>query len=161
MNESTLGVTSIQGTITLSSDAFGDGETIPASFTCDGSDVSPPLRWSGVPSEAVELALLVEDPDAPRGTFVHWLLWGLAPDLSGLPEGRVPDGARQGLNDFGRLSWGGPCPPRGHGPHRYIFTLYALREPLPVDQGATAGQLRGAIAGNVLAQGQLTGMYGR
>jgi Raf kinase inhibitor-like YbhB/YbcL family protein len=161
MNESNRGVASVQKTIVVSSDAFGDGQTIPTSFTCDGSDVSPPLRWSGVPDEAVELALLVEDPDAPGGTFVHWLLWGLAPGVSELPEGSVPDGARQGTNGFGKLGWGGPCPPRGHGPHRYVFTLHALAEPLHVDEGATADQLRAAIEGKVIAQGQLIGLYGR
>jgi Raf kinase inhibitor-like YbhB/YbcL family protein len=145
----------------LSTDAFGEGQTIPPLFTCDGSDVSPALRWSGVPDEAVELALLVEDPDAPSGTFVHWVLWGLDSGLPELPEGSVPDAARQGRNSFGRLGWGGPCPPRGDAPHRYIFTLYALAEPLQIDEGATAHKLRAAIEGKVLAEGQLIGLYSR
>lgn len=148
-------------TIVLTSEAFGDGEPIPRMHTCDGSDVSPPLRWSGVPSEAVELALVVEDPDAPSGTVVHWVLWGMALDLSELAEGRLPDSARQGVNGHGGRGWRGPCPPPGHGTHRYFFTLYALGERLQLEEGATADQFRGAIEGSILAQGQLMGTYSR
>jgi Raf kinase inhibitor-like YbhB/YbcL family protein len=105
-------------TITLRSPAFADGDTIPGVYTCDGDDVSPPLGWSGVPADAAELAIVVEDPDAPAGTFVHWVLWRLDPGQAGLGQGQVPAGVPEGRNDFGRVGWGGPCPPRGSDPHR-------------------------------------------
>jgi Raf kinase inhibitor-like YbhB/YbcL family protein len=148
-------------TITLRSSAFADGDSIPRRFTCDGDDVSPPLEWSGVPSSTVELALLVEDPDAPGGTFAHWVLWGLDGGLSGLGEGDVPVHARAGRNDFGRAGWGGPCPPRGSDPHRYVFTLLALSDPLEVEAEASASDVKRAAEGKVLAEGRLTGSYGR
>ena len=148
-------------TITLRSPAFGDGDTIPRVHTCDGEDVSPPLEWSGVPSDTAELALVVEDPDAPGGTFVHWVLWGLDAGLPGLAQGQVPAGAREGRNDFGRIGWGGPCPPRGSEPHHYVFTLLALSEPLAVEAGASADRVKRAAEGKVLAAGRLTGRYGR
>jgi Raf kinase inhibitor-like YbhB/YbcL family protein len=148
-------------TITLRSPAFADGDSIPRRFTCDGDDVSPPLEWSGVPSSTVELALLVEDPDAPGGTFVHWVLWGLDGGLSGLGEGDVPVQARAGRNDFGRAGWGGPCPPRGSDPHRYVFTLLALSDPLAVEAEVSADDVKRAADGKVLAEGRLTGRYGR
>jgi hypothetical protein len=147
--------------ITVSSSAFGDGDAIPRRYTCDGDDRSPPLTWSDVPEGTRELALLVEDPDAPGGTFVHWVAWGLPADLGGLDEGTVPQGTGQGVNGFGRTGWGGPCPPRGHGPHRYVFTLFALSKALTLDEGASAQRLRGAMDDAVLAQGSLTGTYGR
>src|SRR5688500_9604739 len=111
--------------IQLSSPAFADGETIPDRFTCDGDDISPPLEWSGIPDDAAELALLVEDPDAPGGTFVHWVLFGLDPKISGLAEGSVPPEAKNGLTSFGKTRYGGPCPPSGDPPHRYVFFLTA------------------------------------
>jgi Raf kinase inhibitor-like YbhB/YbcL family protein len=151
-----------QQTILLASDAFESGDRIPIRYTCDGDDISPPLRWSGIPAEAAELALLVEDPDAPRGTFVHWLLWGLdAQKISELAEGSVPEGSREGTNGMGRTGWGGPCPPPGDSPHRYIFTLFALDKPLDLPEGASARELRDAMEGAILAQGELMGTYGR
>lgn len=147
--------------ISLRSSAFADGDTIPRVYTCDGDDVSPPLDWSGVPSGAVELAVVVEDPDAPGGTFVHWVLWGLDAGQGGLAEGRVPAGVRQGRNDFGRVGWGGPCPPKGSDPHRYVFTLLALSDSLTVKAGASANTVKRAARGDVLAEGRLTGRYGR
>jgi Raf kinase inhibitor-like YbhB/YbcL family protein len=148
-------------TITLVSPAFADGDTIPRAHTCDGDDVSPPLEWSGVPSDAAELGVVVEDPDAPGGTFVHWVLWGLDAGQPGLGQGQVPAGAREGRNDFGRIGWRGPCPPRGSDPHRYVFTLLALSGPLAVEAGASADTVTRAAEGQVLAEGRLTARYGR
>jgi Raf kinase inhibitor-like YbhB/YbcL family protein len=145
-------------TITVSSSAFTDGGTIPRRYTCDGEDVSPPLSVSGLPSGVRELALLVEDPDAPRGTFVHWVAWGIDPAEPALAEGSAPPGA--GVNGFGRQGYGGPCPPRG-STHRYVFTVFALSRPAGLRPGASADDLRTAIQGAVLAEGRLTGRYGR
>jgi len=148
-------------TVNLTSPAFAEGDTIPDLYTCDGDDVSPPLEWSDVPPDAAQLAVVVEDPDAPGGTFVHWVLWGLDAGLPGLAQGQVPAGAREGRNDFGRIGWGGPCPPRGSEPHHYVFTLLALSEPLAVEAGASADRVKRAAEGKVLAAGRLTGRYGR
>lgn len=150
--------------IRVMSDAFADGQQIPVKYTCDGQNISPPLRWSGVPAEAQELVLVVDDPDAPSGLFTHWLVYGLPPRTAGLPEGvppgeTVPGGGRQGRNDFGRLGYGGPCPPSGS--HRYIFTVYALDAPLNLPPGATRRQLFHAMNGHVIDTGQLTGRYQR
>lgn len=148
-------------TIQLTSPAFAEGQTIPRPHTCDGEDRSPPLAWSGLPAGTEELALLVDDPDAPRGTFVHWVLWGLDPAASGLAEGEVPDGARRGRNGFGKQGYGGPCPPKGDEPHRYVFTLFAVSEPLTLEAGASAADLKRAVGDKLLAQGRLVGRYGR
>lgn len=147
-------------TITVTSAAFADGEPIPPRFTCDGEDVSPPLEITGVPTGTAELALVLEDPDAPGGTFVHWVMWGLSPGKPSLAAGEVPAGVVQGDNDFGRRGYGGPCPPAGD-PHRYVFTLFALAEPLSLAPGSTAAELRNAIADTAVARGSLTGRYGR
>ncbi|GAA4243031.1 YbhB/YbcL family Raf kinase inhibitor-like protein [Dactylosporangium darangshiense] len=147
-------------TIAVSSPVFNEGDQIPRRFTCDGVDVSPPLSFTGLPEQTAELAVLVEDPDAPSGTFAHWVMWGIGPDQSGLGEGEVPTGAAQGKNGFGRRAYGGPAPPRGRS-HRYIFEVLALSEPLRLAEGASAGDLRRAAAGKVLASGRLTGRYQR
>jgi Raf kinase inhibitor-like YbhB/YbcL family protein len=147
--------------ITVTSPAFRDGGTIPKRYSCDGEQVSPPLRWSGVPPDGRELALLVEDPDASGGTFVHWVLFKLPPSLNGLAEGKVPNGARQGENSAGKSAWAGPCPPGGDAPHHYEFTLYALRTPLDQPDGAAADAVRSAVAHSALARGQLVGRFGR
>jgi Raf kinase inhibitor-like YbhB/YbcL family protein len=144
--------------ITVSSSAFSEGGTIPRRHTCDGEDVSPPLTFEGLPSGARDLALLVEDPDAPRGTFVHWVAWGIDPAKAALAEGEKPVG--EGENGFGRRGYGGPCPPRGTT-HRYVFTAFALSRPAGLRPGASAKDLRASIAGAVLAQGRLTGRYAR
>jgi Raf kinase inhibitor-like YbhB/YbcL family protein len=146
--------------IHLESSAFGAGATIPGEFTCDGAGRRPPLRWTGVPRSARSLALLVEDPDAPGGTFVHWTAWGIAPSASGL-SGKVPPGAKEGENSFGDTGWGAPCPPEDASPHRYVFRLYALRHDLPLDRGAEPGKVRNAIADEAIAQGALSARYGR
>ncbi len=145
----------------LRSPAFSDHATIPTRHTKDGDDVSPALEWSGVPEQAVELALLCEDPDAPGGTFVHWVLSGLDPSLPGLGEGQVPDGAVEGRNDFGDIGYGGPRPPAGDEHHRYFFRLYAASEPLGLSPGGSADDLRSALAGTELAQATLVGTYER
>lgn len=145
-------------TITVSSTAFTDGGTIPRRYTCDGEDVSPPLRVAGIPSGTQELAVLVEDPDAPRGRFVHWVAWGLDPSTATLQQAATPPGT--GTNGFGRRGYGGPCPPRG-APHRYVFTVFALSRRLHLPPGASADQLRRAVADATIAEGRLVGRYGR
>ncbi len=152
-------------TMQLTSTAFADGQTIPKKYTADGEDVSPPLRWSGAPEGTRSLALICDDPDAPRGTWVHWVLYGLSPDTRELTEGVPPDpdlaaGARQGVNDFRRTGYGGPSPPPGK-PHRYFFKLYALDSVPDLKAGATKAQLVGAMKGHVVGEGQLVGTYGR
>jgi len=156
-------------TIRLESAAFKEGGTIPKVHTCDGRDTSPPLEWSRVPEAARSLSLIVEDPDAPGGTFTHWVLFDLPPDLKGLREGIPPEGevkltpggatARQGKNDFGKLGYGGPCPPRGT--HRYIFLLYALDAGPNLKPGATREELLRVLKGHILAEGRLMGRYTR
>ncbi|MGH3016513.1 MAG: YbhB/YbcL family Raf kinase inhibitor-like protein, partial [Gaiellaceae bacterium] len=111
------------GEFELTSEAFASGQPIPQKYSCEGEDVSPPLAWSGVPEGTASLALVVDDPDAQGGTFTHWLAWGIDPAAGGLGEG---EGAPvEGQNDFGQAGWRGPCPPPGHGPHRYFFRLHA------------------------------------
>jgi Raf kinase inhibitor-like YbhB/YbcL family protein len=152
-------------TIQLSSPSFLNGETIPRKNTCDGEDLSPPLNWTGIPQGAKSLALIVDDPDAPRGTWVHWVIYNLPSAQTSLPEGvaKVANPAglgAQGNNDFRRPGYGGPCPPAGT-PHRYFFKLYALDASLNLGPGATKADLEKAMQGHVLAQGQLIGKYGR
>jgi Raf kinase inhibitor-like YbhB/YbcL family protein len=145
----------------LTSPAFVDGGAIPVRFTCNGSGVSPPLDWRGAPDGAKSLAVLVDDPDAPGGTFVHWTVWDLAPKVRGLLAGAVPAGAREGENSAGDTGYTGPCPPKGDPAHHYRFSVYALRRPLALDQGAAAQDVRDAIAQQALARGRLTGGFGR
>ena len=150
---------------TLQSSAFTNGSTIPRQYTCDGADQSPPLRWSDLPDGTRSLALIVEDPDAPRGTFTHWVLYNLPPEppelTAGVPhQSIIPNGARQGRNDFRRVGYGGPCPPRGPA-HRYFFRMYALDSPLDLTPGATASELRSAMESHILGEAQLMGTYGR
>jgi Raf kinase inhibitor-like YbhB/YbcL family protein len=147
--------------IHLSSSAFEPQGPLPRRFTCDGTGHSPPLAWSGVPSAARELALVLEDPDAPGGRFVHWTVWRLKPSLKRMSEGSVPPGAAQGRNDFGRVGYGPPCPPKGSPPHHYLFTLYALRGPLSLAPAADPSPAIGAIARDALASGSLETSYGR
>lgn len=147
--------------IKLTSPAFAANDTIPKQFTCDGQNVSPPLQWSGVPKGAASLALLVEDPDAPGGTFVHWSLFAIRPSATRLAAGDTPTGAKQGENSFGKEGYGGPCPPKGDSPHRYVFTLYALREQTDLSEGAKPVDVRSEVARTALARGQLIAKYGR
>ena len=143
----------------LTSGAFSDGATIPARYSCDGADVSPPLAWSGTPEGTRSLALICDDPDAPGGTFVHWVLYNVPAHLSQIPENQSGGGV-EGMTNFGRVGYGGPCPPPGK-PHRYFFKLYALSEPLALRAGATKADVERAMHGHVLAQAQVMGTYGR
>ena len=149
----------------LTSTAFKEGESIPSRFTCDESNVSPALKWSGVPAGARSLVLIADDPDAPVGTWVHWVLYDLPAGTSELAEDTpksqyLPGGAKQGLNDFQRLGYGGPCPPPGK-PHRYFFKLYALDTALELKPGATKKEVERAMEKHILAQAQLMGTYKR
>ena len=151
--------------MTISSSAFEAGGVIPARYTCDGDDISPPLAWSAVPPGTMSLALIADDPDAPAEAWVHWVLYGLAPDMRELLEAvpteeSVLSHARQGTNDFGRIGYGGPCPPPG-APHRYYFKLYAVDMELELMPGATKNDLLEAMQGHVLGGGQLMGRYER
>jgi len=149
----------------IQSSAFNEGETIPKKHTCEGEDVSPQLSWSGVPGGAKSLAMICDDPDAPVGTWVHWVLFGIAPDATELPEGvpdgeTAPGGATHGRNDFGAVGYGGPCPPPGPA-HRYYFKLYAVDNEPALEPGATKADVMRAIEGHVLAEGRLMGRYQR
>lgn len=149
-------------TMRISSSAFDEGGMIPAKYTCDGADVSPPLGWSGIPEGTRSLALISDDPDAPVGTWVHWVVFNLPPHSTGLPEGvsgdkTLAEGSQQGTNDFKRIGYGGPCPPGGT--HRYFFKLYALERKLELAPGATTAQLLTAMEGHILAEVHLMGKY--
>jgi len=155
-------------TFTLTSSAFQDGERIPKPHTGEGADTSPPLAWTGTPAAAKAFALVCEDPDAPAGTWDHWLIWNLPGDLKTLPEGvakteTVPalGGARQGKNSWPRIGYNGPMPPKGHGTHHYHFILYALDAPLDLKPGAVKSALLAAMKGHVLAETRLVGTYSR
>ena len=154
--------------LSLMSSAFSAGKPIPPRYTCDGTDLSPPLQWSGVPANTRSLALIVSDPDAPdpaapQRTWVHWVLYDLPASTRLLPEGvtqrELPRGTLEGLNDFHRAEWGGPCPPVGR--HRYFFNLYALDVVLPELKNATVGDLDQAMQGHILEQAELLGTYER
>ena len=146
-------------TIQITSTAFSEGDKIPPLHTCDDQNVSPPLAWTGVPTDTVSLALIMDDPDAPSGTWVHWVLYNLPADTASLKQGATGVGV-DGKNDFGKLGYGGPCPPRG-STHRYYIKLYALDVQLDLKAGATKAQVETAMRGHILAQGQLMGKYGR
>lgn len=148
----------------LSSTAFAPGSEMPRQYTCEGDDLAPPLRWSGVPDRTRGLALIVDDPDAPdpaapKTTWVHWVLFDIPPSASEIPEGGrpLPSGTREGSNDWHRTGYGGPCPPVGR--HRYFFKLYALDTLLPGLHEPTKAELERAMQGHVLAQAQLVGTY--
>ena len=150
--------------ITVTSTAFTEGGMIPKKYTCDDRDISPQLSWSGVPAGAKSLALICDDPDAPVGTWVHWVVYNIPPSEKGLPEQAtaekgLPAGTRQGINDFRKKDYGGPCPPGGT--HRYFFKVYALDAQLTLGDGARKQDLLKAMEGHVLGQGQLMGRYKR
>ena len=151
----------------LSTTAFPAGGSIPSKYTCDGADVSPALAWAGTPAGTASYALIADDPDAPAGTWVHWVLFNLPGTSAALPEGVATTdqlaefgGALQGKNDFKRIGYGGPCPPPGR-PHRYFFKLYALDVVLPLKAGATKQDVERAMRGHVLAESSLMGTYAR
>jgi Raf kinase inhibitor-like YbhB/YbcL family protein len=142
----------------ITSSAFQEGGNIPSRFTCDGSDTSPPLQITGIPSEAKSLVLIADDPDAPGGLFTHWLVWNIPPQTNSIAEGSAPKGV-PGANDFGKSGYRGPCPPPGT--HRYSFKIFALDRELDLRAGAKRSQLDAAMKGHAIAQGELVGRYAR
>ena len=147
------------GALTVTSPAFHDGGSIPAVYTCAGEETSPPLDWSGGRG-AREFALTMRDPDA---SFTHWVAWGLPGSTTGIEQGRLPAGATEGTNDFGDHSYGGPCPPEGDDPHRYVFTIYALDSNAAAGLGSDAGiaELLSKLSCCTIAKGSLTGLFAR
>lgn len=151
--------------ISISADGFKEGDTIPDEFTCKGKDISPSLSWEGIPAGTKSISLIMDDPDAPGGTFVHWVLYNIPGQTLMLPKGiphnkTLADGSMQGMTDFGRAGYGGPCPPPGK-PHRYYFKVYALDIKLDLPPGVSKNQLENAMKGHVLARGELMGKYQR
>lgn len=151
--------------IIISAEGFKDGEIIPDVYTCKGKDISPTLSWKGIPAQTKSIALIMDDPDAPGGTFVHWVLYNVPPQTQKLPELMpcdkiLADGSIQGLTDFGRTGYGGPCPPPGK-PHRYYFKLYALDSKITLAPGASKKQLENEMFGHILAKGEIVGIYKR
>ena len=149
----------------IKSMAFSEGQPIPDHYTCAGQNVSPPLAWSGAPAGTKSFALIADDPDAPMGTWVHWVVYDLPPTTGTLgenttPSSGLPDGSKQGVNDFLKIGYGGPCPPPGK-PHHYHFKIYALDTVVNLKSGATKKELLKAMSGHVLAEGQLIGTYQR
>ena len=150
--------------ITIECSAFAQNKAIPSKYTCDGPDISPPLAWKNIPEKTKSLVLICDDPDAPVGTWVHWVCYDMPPATTLLPEGvpksdSIPNGGKQGITDFGSIGYGGPCPPSGT--HRYFFKIYALDKELGLPAGKTKKDIEQAMKGHVLAQGQLIGMYSR
>ena len=152
-------------TIQITSKEFSEGGNIPKRFSCDGEKISPALSWSGIPSGTKSLALIVHDPDAPVGDFVHWVIFNIDPNQAGLPEG-FSQGSKpinlgvQGRNSYAREGYGPPCPPKG-STHRYLFNLHALDTMLDLSPGSSRSELEKSMQGHILASGQLIGMYGR
>ncbi len=153
-------------TLSLNSSVFNEGGVVPSKYTCEGDDVAPPLEWDGVPENAQSLVLIVDDPDAPdpdapRMTWVHWVVYNLPSDVRGLPEGAIADmlpvGTKQGLNDWNNIGYGGPCPPIGR--HRYFFKLYVLDTILENLSTPTKAEVEAAMQGHVIAQAELVGTY--
>ncbi len=155
----------VMDAISISSAAFQNSGNIPARYSCDGENVSPELSWSQPPAGTVSFALISDDPDAPGGTFVHWTIFNIPADKRELEEGVprsevISDGSIQGMTDFRRVGYGGPCPPPGR-PHRYFFKLYALDSKLNLSASATKEDVEDAMEGHILAKGELMGLYGR
>lgn len=144
-------------------EAFAYGETVPDRYTCQGPDLAPPLRWEAEPQGTQSFALIMDDPDAPAGTWNHWLLFDIPPTVHSLPEGhKAGQDSVSGTNDFGKLGYGGPCPPRGHGPHRYFFKLFALDVPgLKLPRGAKRADIDRALRTHILGEAQYMGKYER
>ena len=152
--------------IEVTSAAFTEGSRIPVKYTCEGGNTSPPLSWTGVPAGTRSIALIADDPDTPGGTWVHWVYYGIPPNVAELPEGvptkeTLPDKSRQGTSDFESVGYGGPCPPPGRGVHRYYSKVYALDTEVDLGPGATKKDLLARIEGSVLAEGRLIGTYER
>jgi len=146
-------------TLTVSSPVFENNSTIPSKYTCDGANVNPPLSIEHVPDGTKSLALVVDDPDAPAGVWVHWVLWNIQPETKELKENSVPRGAQQGMNDFRKHPYSGPCPPSGT--HRYVFKIYALDTILTISPDATKTDLEKAMKGHIIEQGHIIGLYKR
>jgi len=151
--------------ISISADGFKEGDTIPDEFTCKGKDISPSLSWKGIPAGTKSISLIMDDPDCSEGTFVHWVLYNIPPETRKMPKGiphnkTLADGSMQGMTDFGRAGYGGPCPPPGK-PHRYYFKVYALDIILVLPPAVSKNQLENAMKGHILASGELTGKYQR
>lgn len=153
-------------TFELTSPAFANGGIIPVEYSCNGKNESPQLAWTGAPTGTKSFALILEDPDAPSGLFVHWILYNIPFNAVGLPKG-IPkkpvtiDGSRHGMNSGGRMEYGGPCPPPGKGPHRYIFRLYALDSVLALNAPVTRDDLKKSIGGHILAEAEYMGKFAR
>lgn len=143
----------------IESTAFKDNELIPPKYTCDGENINPPLVISDVPENAKSLVLVVDDPDAPRGTWVHWTVWNISSQIKEISENNCPQGAVEGITDAGRTGYHGPCPP--YGTHRYFFKLFALNTTLDLDTSVEAADIEKKIEGNILAKAQLVGLYRR
>jgi len=149
--------------LNVTSSAFASGAEIPKTYTCKGTDISPALAWSGAPAHAASFAVIMDDPDAPAGTWVHWVMWNVAQSSHSLPQDvpkrdQLSDGARQGRNSFGKVGYNGPCPPAGQT-HRYFFRVYALDAKLDLAAGANSSQLESAMQDHVLAQGEYMGTF--
>jgi Raf kinase inhibitor-like YbhB/YbcL family protein len=149
------------GEITLRSPAFSDHDFIPRRFTGAGDNAVPTIEWSAPPAGTAELELICEDIDAPGGSFIHWVVTGIPPRTPAIEDGRLPQGAACGPNGFGETGWGGPMPPVGDEPHRYVFRLFAVDTPLRLGAGASAAHVRHAVEGHDLATGTLVGLFGR
>jgi len=154
-----VGYNGAMAELKITSSAFADGEAIPPKYTADGEDVNPPLTIAGIPEGAQSLALIMDDPDAPMGTWDHWIVFNIAPDTAEIAENSVPGGAVQGRNGWGRSDYGGPAPPRGT--HRYCFKLYALDTMLELPAGTNKARLEAAMRGHILAEAELVGLYSR
>lgn len=168
-NNATVKTGDVAMSLTIESTAFKNNERVPARFSGDGDDVSPQLSWSGVPDGTAELALIMDDPDAPTAEpWVHWVIYKIPADTTALRENVAktetlssPSGAMQGKNSWGKIGYGGPAPPRGHGVHHYHFKVYALDQTLSVSRGLTKNQLLSAMKGHILAEAELVGTYQR
>jgi Raf kinase inhibitor-like YbhB/YbcL family protein len=145
--------------LTISTTAFSDNEEIPTQYTCKGSNINPPINISGIPQDAISFALVMHDPDAVNGDFVHWLMWDIPAIDQSISPDNVPIGAMQGLNDAGSKKYYGPCPPSGTGTHHYIFELYALDKMLNLNAESNRDELLEQINGHVIAQAKLTGLF--
>lgn len=145
----------------IESSAFKHNERIPAKFTCEGKNVNPPLKISDVPSQAKSLVLIMDDPDAPMGTWVHWIVWNIDPKTSEISENSVPSKSTQGITSFKSIGYGGPCPPVGHGIHHYFFKLYALDTVLNHPSSSDKRELEEAIKNHILAKAEIIGLYSR
>lgn len=145
----------------IKSKVFKDEKELGRKYTCEGDDINPPLKFIEVPSKTRSLVLIVDDPDAPDGVFTHWLVWNMDVDRAGIDEGETPTEAVVGINDMGNIGYGGPCPPKGHGEHRYFFKLFALEKKIGLESGATKKELKVSIDGLVLKQSEIIGKYER